>query len=295
MPPTDRSKQGSRLSSDPKSDGGVLPWPVDQIPHYTAYRTESTPLIDGDLSKTCWQRAPRSTRFVDLISGEATLHDTRVAVLWDDENLYVAFWVEEPAVTATLTERDSLIYEDNDVEVFIAGEDGYYEFEINAFGTVYEVFFIWDEAYHSGGFAAFAEFSRDVPGARPFTGVGFTTHPRGSRTGFWEWDYPGLRSAVVVDGTINNDRVEDRGWTVELAFPWAGLQHLADGRSLPPVDGDVWRMSFSRFNQYKEPPPATDSSGWALSAHGVWDSHIPELFPYIHFATESVMSIDQKD
>lgn len=263
-----------------------LPSPADSVAHYTALRVDTPPVIDGDLDKPCWKQAPRSARFVDLVSGAQVMHDTKVAVLWDDDNLYVAFWVEEPQVTATLTERDSLIYEDNDVEVFIAGDDCYYEFEINAFGTIYEVFFVWDEAYAAAGFGALPEFSRDVAGAKPFNGVGFTSHPRGIRTGYWNWDFPGLRSAVAIDGTINDATQRDRGWTVELAFPWDGMEHLADGRTLPPVTGDVWRMSFSRFNQYKADP--ADSSGWTLSAHGVWDSHIPELFPHIHFSTESV-------
>ena len=39
---------------------------------------------------------------------------------------------------ATLSERDSFIWNDNDVELFVAGDDCYYELEINAFGTVYE-------------------------------------------------------------------------------------------------------------------------------------------------------------
>ena len=47
-------------------------------------------------------------------------------------------------------------------------------------------------------------------------------------------------------------------------------------------------MDFSRFNQYKEAPPATDPGGWAWSPHGVWDSHIPELFPYVTFSDRPV-------
>jgi hypothetical protein len=47
-------------------------------------------------------------------------------------------------------------------------------------------------------------------------------------------------------------------------------------------------MDFSRFNAYREAKPAEDSGGWAWSAHGIWDSHIPELFPYIHFSTQTV-------
>jgi hypothetical protein len=266
-----------------------LPWPHNQIAEYTAFRVDSPPTIDGRLDEDCWQAAPLSHRFVDLVSGGPAIHDTRVAVLWDDDNLYVGFWVEEPFVEAALSERDSFIYNDNDVEVFIAGRDAYYEFEINALGTIYEVFFVWDDAM-----ATFPELSREEPGARPWNGVDFNGHRRGGRVGFWEWDFPGLRNAVVIDGTLNDNSDRDRGWTVELAFPWDGMRMLADGRSLPPSAGDTWRMSFSRFNQYKEAPPTRDSSGWTMSPHGVWDSHIPELFPYVHFSTRSVASLHQE-
>lgn len=270
-----------------------FPWPEDQIAHYTAYRVSAPPTIDGRLDDACWQAAPRSPRFTDLISGRRAIHDTRAAVLWDDENLYVGFWVEEPHVAATLTERDSLIWTNNDVEVFIAGQDTYYEFEINALGTIYEVFFIWEAAYTRGGYDQIPEFRRDHPQVQPFHGVGFTNHPRGPRIGFWNWDFPGLRAAVHVDGTLNDDTDRDRGWTVELAFPWAGMRWLAhaDGRALPPRNGDTWRMDFSRFNQYREAPPAEDSSGWAWSPHGVWDSHIPERFPFIHFSNTLVETL----
>lgn len=272
------------MPSEPAFRPGGFPWPLDQIAEYTAYRVDTPPLIDGRLDEPCWQRAPRSSRFVDLISGAPTVHDTRTAALWDDDNLYVGFWVDEPLVEATLTERDSLIYNDNDVELFIAGRDAYYEFEINAFGTIYEVLFVWEDALE-----AFPELDGGASGVRPWNGVDFTGHPRGGRLGFWEWDFPGLRSAVYVDGTLNDNSDRDRGWTVELALPWQGMKLLAnDGRSLPPSDGDTWRISFSRFNQYKAAPPAVDSSGWALSPHGIWDSHIPELFPFVHFSAQSV-------
>lgn len=262
----------------------------EEIPHYTAYRITTAPDIDGRLDEPAWQNAPRSPRFRDLIYGRETIHDTRAAVLWDEEFLYVAYWIEEPDVQATLTERDAFIYMDNDVELFIAGQDTYYEFEINSFGTIYEVFFIWEEEYERGEYDKIPAFGRDTPGRRPFYGVGYKNHPRGPRIGFWNWDFPGLRSAVFVDGTINDDRDRDRGWTVELALPWSGMSvmAMADKRSLPPQDQDIWRMDFSRFNQYKEAPPSEDPGGWAWSPHGVWDSHVPECFTYIHFSTEAV-------
>ena len=163
-------------------------------------------------------------------------------------------------------------------------------FEVNAFGTIYEVFFIWEEEYEKAGYGELPEFARDADGVLPFDGVGFKPHPRGKRIGYWNWDFPGLQSAVHVDGTINDNSDRDRGWTVELALPWQGMKTLAmpDGRALPPRDGDVWRMDFSRFNQYREAPPNEDSGAWFWSAHGTRDSHVPEVYPYIHFSTRDV-------
>ena len=204
-----------------------FPWPEDRVARYEARRTSDPIVVDGRLDEPGWKAAPRSPRFSDLVRGAPGIHDTRAAVLWDDEYLYVGYWVEEPFVEGTLTERDSLIYKNNDVELFIAGRDAYYELEINSLGTIYEVFFVWEEAYERAGYAKLPEFDRAGKDVRPFGGVGFKNHPRGRRIGFWRWDLPGLRSAVHVDGTVNDNADRDRGWTVEIAVPWTGLAHLA--------------------------------------------------------------------
>src|ERR1041384_5473379 len=219
-----------------------------EAPRYTARFIQEPIQIDGRLDEPCWQAAPRSPRFTDILTGKPTRYDTHAAFLWDNENLYVGFWVEEPKVKATLTEYGSRIYENNDVEVFIAGRDAYYEFEINALNTVYEAFFIWEDAYDKGGFAQVPEFARANPKVKPFNGVGFTTHPRGARLGSWAWRFPGLKTAVHVDGTLNHDQDTARGWTVELAFPWAGMKWLAQGDASPllPKNRDIWRVAFFR-------------------------------------------------
>ncbi len=264
-----------------------FPCPTNEIQRYTAYRTADPIHVDGRLDEPAWRAAPQSPRFVDILTGAPALHDTRASVIWDDRNLYVAFRIEEPQVHAKYTNHNDPIYYDNDVEVFIAGRDAYYEFEVNAFNTVYEVLFIWNDAYEKNGFAAAPEFARSK--LKPFNGVDFKTHPRGGRLGNFDWTFPGKKTAVAIEGTVNDDRGKDRGWTVELAFPWSGMKWLAtDGRSLPPKEGDVWRMDFSRFNTYKAPPPAKDSGGWVWSRHGIWDSHIPECFPFIRFSTNLV-------
>lgn len=283
------------LADPPAADEELtVDWPFpcdrDNIPEYTAYFADRPPVIDGRLDEEVWKDAPWSERFVDLISGRDPVHDTFVKVLWDDEKLYIGFWLEEPLVEGSLTERNDPLYNENNAEVFIAGADAYYEFEINALGTLYEAFFIWQEAYERGGFAENPAFALDNPLLREFNGVGFREHPRGLRWGSWDFWFPGLESGVHIDGVLNDSSYRDRGWNVELAFPWHGMEWLAkaDGRALPPNDGDVWRIDFSRFNPYKEAPPAEDSGGWSLSSHGAWDSHIPECFPYIHFTRTPV-------
>lgn len=261
-----------------------FPCPESEIAHYTAFRAQGPITIDGKLDEPAWKAAPRSPRFIDIISGKETIHDTRAAVLWDEQNLYVGFWVEEPLVQAKYTNYNDPIYYDNDVEVFIAGQDAYYEFEVNAFNTVYEAFMIWQDAYERSGFASMPEFKRNR--LKAFNGVGFKTHPRGQRWGAFDWTFPGKRSAVAIDGTVNDPKDRDRGWTVELAFPWTSMKFFLN--VLPPTDGRVLRMDFSRFNTYKAAMPAEDSGGWVWTRHGIWDSHIPECFVHVRFSTNDV-------
>jgi hypothetical protein len=263
------------------------------VGHYTCRRTSEKTVLDGRLEEACWQRAPKSPRFVDMVTGVPGFLDTRMAGLWDDENLYVGFWVEEPNVQAQFTQRDAPIYFENDVELFIAGPDCYYEFEINARGTIYEVFYIWQDAYQRGGQFDRPEFdllSRTVDVLGGFQdGMRYKKHPRGRRWAFMDWDFPGLRAAAHVDGTLNDSSDLDRGWTVELAFPWEGMRTLAQGRALPPKPGDIWRMDFSRFEALQYNGVSADPSpGWSFNKHGVYDSHIPECFTHVHFSQDVI-------
>lgn len=112
-----------------------FPCPTNEIARCTAHRVSAAIHIDGRLDEVAWQRSPPSPRFTDILTGRDVIHDTRASVLWDEENLYIAFRLEEPLVHARFTTNNSPIYYDNDIEVFIAGRDAYYEFEINAFST----------------------------------------------------------------------------------------------------------------------------------------------------------------
>ena len=260
----------------------------ERIAHYDCYRASEPVTIDGDLDKPVWKNVPESGPFVDLVSGERAFLNTNISCLWDDKAFYVGFRIEEPQVTASFTERDSYIWFDNDVEVFIGGDDCYYEFELNAFNTIYEVFFIYQDALKRGSRFDLPEFDlyeRNVDVLSGFQDASRNgKHHRGRRWAFRDWDFPGLETAVKIDGKINDQSVRDRGWTAEIAFPWEGMSRLFSGRTLPPADGDIMRAAFFRFEALKiNGEPLPESAAWALNEHGAYDSHIPECFSYIHF------------
>ena len=239
------------------------------IPHdLVAARVMTAPVIDGRLGDPAWQQARWSEPFVDIEGPRRPDPpvETRVAIAWDDEALYLAASLEEPDLWGTLTSRDAVIYHDNDFEWFI-DPDGdaarYFELEINALGTVWDLFL--DRPYRAGG--------------RADNG----------------WDIAGLRSAVHLEGTLNDPRDRDRGWFVEMAIPWAAF---ADGGRtvIPPRAGDTWRINFSRVQweldviegRYRKRRAASGKPlpehNWVWSPQGEINMHVPERWGTVVFA-----------
>ena len=259
---------------------------------YVAHKIGTDFAIDGNLNKEIWKSGNWSKPFVDMVTGERAEFLTRSALLWSEERLYIAFEAEEPDLQASRTDRDSLIFLENDLELFIDGIDAYYELEINALNTLYEVFFIWRDCFPNPERFPAEFFDIGKPGVFTFggdydrSGESFWsgTHPRGTRWAFRDFDMPGLLTAVHLRGTLNDPQSRDEGWSVEISIPWESLRHLAHGRDLPPQNGDKWRMFLGRFQkkmvngQEVSPHPAS-----ALRAHGVYDTHLPEEWSVISF------------
>ncbi|CAN5438870.1 hypothetical protein BH10BAC2_BH10BAC2_39040 [soil metagenome] len=266
---------------------------INQV-DYAAQKISTFIVIDGNINKEVWQNAQWGKRFVDMVTGDAAMYNTQTAILWNTTYLYIAFIAEEPFVEAKQTERDSIVFLENDLEVFIDGGDCYYELEVNAANTIYEVFFIWKDAYTKGSKFDLAMFDVHQQHAYTFGGdydrSGATfwkgTHPRGIRWAFTDYDLPGLQTAVQVDGTINNDSDIDKVWSLEIAIPWKSLDVLANGRSIPPSNGDVWNMFLGRFQKIMlsgkevQPHPAS-----ALNSHGIYDTHLPHKWSRIMFVS----------
>ncbi len=259
---------------------------------YSAQKIAHQIIVDGNIGKPIWKNAIWSKRFVDMVSGDLGMYNTQSAILWNDTHLYIAFNAEEPFLNAKLTERDSIIFQENDLEVLIDGGDCYYELEVNAANTIYEVFFIWKDTYEIGGKFDTSQFDVHQKEAYTFggdydrTGASFWkgTDPRGIRWAFTDFDMEGLETAVKLDGTLNDNSDVDKGWSLEIAIPWENLKILGNGRAIPPSNGDVWNMFLGRFQKLVlsgkevQPHPAM-----ALNSHGIYDTHMPSKWSSIEF------------
>ena len=121
---------------------------------YYGSRTTVKIKIDGKLNEADWAKAVPTQPFVD-IRGKGypePVKATWAKMMWDDENLYIGARLVEDNVIAKLSQRDTIIYHDNDFEVFIDPDgDGqhYFEIENNAKGVVFDL--MLDKPYRSGG------------------------------------------------------------------------------------------------------------------------------------------------
>ena len=235
---------------------------------YTCVRTNTPPAFDGRLTSGAWKLAAWTDDFVDIEGSDlkpAPRFRTRAKLLWDDQYLYVAAELEEPRPWATLTEHDSVIFRDHDFEVFVdpdSDTENYFEFEINALNTSWDLFL--PKTYRNKGKADNS------------------------------WEIPGLKTAVHVRGKLNDPRHRSRGWTVEIAFPWAGFTH--QGYTAPrPREGETWRINFSRVEWRTEVVNGKirkvsdkKEDNWVWSPQGVVDMHLPEKWGYVRFAPRGV-------
>lgn len=263
---------------------------------YQCFRVNEPLLINGQLNEQAWQQVEKSPRFIDVIGGTPALYDTRSALLWDDNYLYVGMWCEEPFPTATLTQRDDFLWFENDYEVFIDGGQTYYELQVNALNNIYEVFYIWQDAYkHNPVYKSQAEFDVFKNEARVFGGnhdrsgnyFWKGSHPRGNRWAFLNWDMPGLATAVHIDGQLNDPTTPSKEVRLIMAFPWSGMKWLADGRTMPPKHGDVWRLFIGRYQKLKINGEEV-SVGWGWDKIGTNDNHYPEKFTSIQISDQIV-------
>ncbi len=239
---------------------------------YVCRRAGGPIKVDGRLDEASWTSADWSEVFGDIEgpAKPAPRYRTKVQMLWDDGYFYIGAYLEELHVWATLEDRDSVIFQDNDFEVFI-DPDGdthdYYELEMNALNTVWDLLLV-----------------------RPYRDGGPAVH---------SWDIQGLQTAVNVMGTLNDPSDRDKAWTVEIAIPFSVLREGIPGKPERPAAGDQWRVNFSRVEYrldvdkgayVKAKDAATGQplpeDNWTWTPQGVINIHYPEMWGYVQFSAK---------
>ena len=231
----------------------------DDLPTYACTKTATPPTIDGNAGDPAWDQAEATALFDVEDRARQAQHSrpTRAKMLWDDDNLYFLFEMEDADVWSTFTNRDDQIWQEEVVEIFIDPDgDGldYAEIEVNPLNVVFDLLL-----------------------SRPWSDGG---------RGFAQWN-PTFSSAVTVDGSVNDDSDTDSGWTVEVALPWEALatdiRNVANGKSLPPQMGDEWRLNLYRFERLRQNGAVATAEASAWSTVGVVDFHRPDRFGILSF------------
>jgi hypothetical protein len=65
------------------------------------------------------------------------------------------------------------------------------------------------------------------------------------------------------------------------------MKHLANGRTLPPTEGDIWKLFVGRF-QLLEVGEKTVQAAWCWTPHGIYDTHMPDKFTPIQFSNQAL-------
>ncbi|WP_340105986.1 carbohydrate-binding family 9-like protein [Rhodohalobacter sp. 8-1] len=236
---------------------------------YIVYKTDDPITVDGITDEEIWNSSEWTDDFINL-AGDLSIspeYRTKVKLLYDDNYLYVAGEMEESDIYGTMTERNSRLYLDNALEVFI-DPDGdthnYAEFQINALSTIWDL--LLTKPYRDGG------------------------------RGISQWNLLDYQSAVYLDGDINNPESEDRKWTTEIALPLAAISEINSGKRTIE-SGVQWKVNFSRAQRrldvadgsYKlrinpDTDRPFDPDFYVWSPQGVNNIHIPEMWGIMQFS-----------
>ena len=185
---------------------------------YAARQLEGAIAVDGKLDDAAWATASKSP-LGNTRGGPGPGGQTWAKVLYDADNLYIGLHAEDKDAWGTLKERDSQTWTQEVVEIFIdpdGDEKDYIELQVTPNNVVFDARFAAKLGQGKG--------SRDeqINAAKAWNS--------------------NMKTAVHVDGTVNNPADKDKAWSVELAIPFADLPGAA------PKAGDAWRINFYRFD-----------------------------------------------
>lgn len=217
------------------------------VKEYVCERISHPIRIDGILDEAEWSMVSAIKEFVSCIDGNPDVTKTEARICWDEERLYVAFKCYDSEIQSTFRNRDDPIYEEEVVEVFIdpnCNMKSYYEINVSPLNVVYDALIF---------------------------------NPKGTRSGMKvdvEWNCEGIETAVKIHLDQAEKERKNQFWTVEMAIPF---KSLSEAPSIPPHDGDIWRVNLYRI----ERSPKPEFISWSPTLRP--DFHVPSAFGRLIF------------
>jgi hypothetical protein len=197
--------------------------------------------LDGRLNEGAWANAPAYSLMRPLKAnfglpesmqrtvGENLREKCTVKLLWDDNNLYVGAEAEDSDVMNEGKEDQTHLYRTGDlIEVFLKPADENYYWEIYGSANSKKTWF------------AFPSRGRGTPSVLAYL-------PED------------LKVSCAVDGTLNNWRDKDKGWTVEIMIP---IKELT-AKGIKFDNSANWTVLIARYN-YSRFLPAAELSSFPL-------------------------------
>lgn len=227
--------------------------------YFCQYIHQNEIVLDGFINEPAWDKASWTDDFIDIQGADlpTPYFQTRAKMLWADSTLYIAIYMEDTDIWAYIERDEEIMYQDNDIEVFIdpnGDNHHYFEFEFNARNKKWDLYFDWPY--------------RDV--VQPDL----------------EWTCHGLKHAVQVFGSLNQPTAKvDSSWTIEIAIPFDQIQYGVK-------EGSAWRINFSRVqwdtyidkgNYIKEKKP---ENNWVWSPTWAINMHRPEYWGQLIFVKD---------
>jgi hypothetical protein len=205
--------------------------------------------IDGKLDEPAWREANTTGLFVNTLDGSPVSKPALARVLWDDNNLYVAFELQDADIISSMEKHDDKLWTQDAAEMFIDADGDrktYVELQVSPRNVTFDS---WLPSYRANDNA---------------------------------WD-SGMVTAVQLNGTLNKSDDTDTSWTAEVRIPLTAAKgRMETMGGVPPKVGTEWRVNFFRMDSSNGKPQA--ASGWSPPLVG--DFHALDRFGLLVFADE---------
>ncbi len=176
--------------------------------------------VTGNGSSASWDKTDWVT--IPQRSAHSDIYDTRAKVLYSQSGIYFLFYCEDSVLTATMTEDNLRLWEEDVVEVFLWTDENYplyFEYQISPLN--YQLTIL-------------------IPNIE------------GNFFGWLPWQYEGDRKTRHETSVIGGEKESGssvEAWMAEFFIPYKLLEPLSQ---VPPVSGMKWRANMYRIDHDQE-------------------------------------------